>query len=314
MLAVDHSQNRDPSRRKTMPMICEPSAVAILSHQIGQASPDGQRKGMVGEVGVDLRVYKTQTLFRVAATTTLVHVIVPVSGAVIVVSSKETQRIAPGSALLFADRDRADCTWLAGSMGLILHISRKAVQAQNFVAGGGPRRLTACTFPFDCGDPDRGLGAGLVALGAAASVQFSDKEESAAAGAALIAGLAEALSQSSRRDDIFPMVASVKGAIDRMCESPIAITLQELASAAGITLPVLQRNVRDHTGATLAKLLLDARLDWARECLGSQTELRAVADLARITGHRTAAVFIRAYHRRFGETPTQTRARLFARY
>lgn len=111
---------------------------------------------------------------------------------------------------------------------------------------------------------------------------------------------------------LLPATASVRRALERLCADPIGSSLDGLALVSGVTLARLQRNVRAYSGVTLLKLLMNARLDWVRERLESHEEARSIADLARVTGHSSTAVFSHAYKRRFGEAPTLTRARAFA--
>ncbi len=311
---TDEGQVHDskPSRIDSMTTGGALSAIAMLHRQIAHILPELPCTLAIGKVTGALRTFEAETILRMNATAALVQVIVPIAGSVSIGSQVKTYQITPGSALLFAGRDPADSVWDPRSIGLTLQVPRKAVQARSFSAAGYPRRLASCLCDFQCSDPAHGLGAGLAALAAAWPSRLGDRDDALGeAGEALIAGLCEELMRSEQCDKVFQIVGSVRRALDRLRLKPTEVSMEDLAAAARVTLPVLKRNVRDHTGSTLGNLLLGVQLDWVHDQLRSDKEARSVTELARLTGYRTAPVFIRAYQRRFGETPTQTRGRTF---
>jgi len=108
-----------------------------------------------------------------------------------------------------------------------------------------------------------------------------------------------------------PASASVRRAMDHLHQgSALDCTAEQLAGVAGVTLPVLRRNFKNCLGLTLTQFMLEARLQWARERLGSNTESRSIAELAAVIG-LSGVRFSRVYQRIFGETPTRTRMRAF---
>lgn len=308
MLATDHVHDRKQTRVQSATGV--PASVPRFA-RLGNMAAGSPRKFVVGGVDVETHVIDVRQMLHLTTTARSVDVIVPISGRVDVASAGASHKVEPGAALLLAQRAGADCTWSAGSVGLILRFPRLAAQARHFADSGQPRRIGAGVLRLSCGDPAEDFGAGLSALADAAP--SLDAERGRAAGLVLVGALVDALAATPDRSPIFPLSASVQRALDQLALHPDRITQEELASAAGLTLARLRRNVRECTGLTLTRLLVNARLDWVHERLKSPTEARSIGQLANAIGHAVPAVFNRAYQRRFGETPTRTRARAFGR-
>lgn len=302
MLAVspdDHCQeaHRDvPLSFGSEPEARLPAPIRPESHRL-----------QLGPVVADIVNFTKQRSVRITPSTNVVHLAAPFTGAMTAVNETGTQPVAPGTALLIGQRERTDCVWSAGATGLVLHVSRAAVQAQTFAAFQEPRRLGNVTLPLDISEPGSTLHAAISTV-----MMLSPAKENAATGDAIIAGLVDTLCLSEDTAGALPVAASVKRAIDHLRrDGELDCSLEKLARSAGITLPVLRRNFKDCLGITLTQFVLDARLDWGRARLTSSTESRSIAQLAVAAGLTGAGVFTRAYQRKFGETPTQSRARTF---
>lgn len=266
------------------------------------------RRLHLGAVVADIRSFTSQRSVRITPSANLVHVIIPLMGGMTAVTSQGAYRVAPGSALLLGQRERTDCVWFAGAIGMVLHVSRAAVQAQTFAAFQEPRRLGNVTLLLDISEPGSSLEAATSPL-----VYIAGERANPSAGDAIVAGLVDVLRLSQADSGAFPIAASVKRAVDHLRrDSRMDCSPEQLARVAGVTLPVLRRNFKDCLGVTLTRFVLETRLDWARARLSSTCESRSIADLAVATGLTGAGVFTRAYQRKFGETPTQMRARTFA--
>lgn len=89
----------------------------------------------------------------------------------------------------------------------------------------------------------------------------------------MLADLVAALAARDDRDMLFPVARSVERAVQQMRSDPTR--------------------------------------EWVRTRLESETESRSIRDLSVAAGFGASGMLNRAYQRRFGETPTQTRTRTF---
>ena len=112
-----------------------------------------------------------------------------------------------------------------------------------------------------------------------------------------------------REDDRF--VGAAPGPV-RRAESYIdahygnALTLPEIAEAAGVPVRTLLTGFRRFRGTSPMKYLLDRRLDEARERLVTARECETVLDCALDVGFAHLGRFAARYSERFGESPSQT--------
>jgi transcriptional regulator GlxA family with amidase domain len=105
---------------------------------------------------------------------------------------------------------------------------------------------------------------------------------------------------------------SLQRAMDHILSDPSGdCSDAALARTAGITIASLRRNFREHVGAPIARFVQNARLDWAKERLGHANETRSVQQLGIDLGFMALGGMTRAYKLRFGETPSETRAKAF---
>jgi len=86
-------------------------------------------------------------------------------------------------------------------------------------------------------------------------------------------------------------------------EDPLSVA--QVAATVGISLRQLQYLFADVMGSTVQQHYATLRLNTARRLL--RETRRSCADIAASTGYNSAAAFIRAYGRRFGESPTASR-------
>ena len=111
--------------------------------------------------------------------------------------------------------------------------------------------------------------------------------------------------------DIRPQVdpANVKRAID-FIEAHLRepITLGDITRAAGVPGRTLLQNFRDHRGTSPMRYLRDARFVRVREDLSRAPE-RSITRVAMLWGFYHLGRFAVEYRKRFGETPSQTRAK-----
>lgn len=128
-----------------------------------------------------------------------------------------------------------------------------------------------------------------------------------------LANLAEILDVRPADRNPFPVARSVQRAIDHVRANPHdGLSIHDLAQAAGVTAGTLRRNFRTCLGVSVTQLVQQIRLEWVRSRLESATESRSIGELSLAAGFGASGMLARAYQRRFGETPSQTRARAFA--
>lgn len=241
-----------------------------------------------------------------------VHIIVVTAGAVSVGDVREAGILAAGQALLAAQA----APFVVAARGiaglLLIDVSRTALQARCFAKWREPRRIGRANLVLPASDGTTASGETIQSLLTLNIIPLRTGQQARIGDAdAIVETLADALRTSRNADSLFPVAGSVLRALDRLAEiGAEPVTDEDVVRAAGVTRLTLRRAVKETTGIPLGKLLGDARLDWARSRLQSNHESRSLAALANVLDYRPT-VFARTYQRRFGETPTQTRARAF---
>jgi AraC-like DNA-binding protein len=92
-----------------------------------------------------------------------------------------------------------------------------------------------------------------------------------------------------------------------MIESEPPRTVQDLAARVNLSPSYLQHLFKQHLGVCMTRLLTDQRLRKAASLL-SQTDL-SVKEIAHVVGYEHASSFVRAFQRRFAQTPRTYRLR-----
>ncbi|WP_144006900.1 helix-turn-helix transcriptional regulator, partial [Pelomonas sp. KK5] len=105
--------------------------------------------------------------------------------------------------------------------------------------------------------------------------------------------------------------ASIRRALDFMAANlPVAIGLQDVAQAAGLSISSLGRAFKRQFGKSPMALLRELRLDRLHDELRRGDGPERIRDLALRWRFRSASQFSQAYRRRFGEKPSETAARV----
>lgn len=275
------------------------------------------RYGRFGGIVADFRPFPVERPLHLARSDKSAYVIVPVSGTAIIQAGGSCIVVSAGAALLLARCDRTASLRCGNgqSSGLILRLPRTLLQRQASAILDEPRRLAGKEFLF----PSRPLSS---LLGEIVAMLRQDEQNiatpvSSTRAATLehevVCGLISALQELGLADDIFPIAGSLQRAIRCMRDEKMSVaSMEELACAAGITMATLRRNFRECLGISPSAYLRQERLKWVREKLGDPCEMRTIAQLAHACGFAGSVPFSRAYQRCFGETPSQTRARIFS--
>jgi AraC-like DNA-binding protein len=269
-----------------------------------------RRRFKAGQIDFDYRAFPHERTVSLVSTETMVRIAVPVTGSAIVVSEDETVVLGTGSALLSAAACRTTSIWAPGSSAVFLDVPRAVIQAHASRMTGEPRRLAAFEHIFRWSS-DLLDAVPFPAAFCANANPFGAEE--VLLGRRVLASLVEALQADPAAPTLFPVARSVRRAVDHIRADPQhASSIHDLAQVAGVTAGTLRRNFRACLGVTVTQLAQQLRLEWVRSRLESPTESRAIGDLALAAGFGASGMLTRAYQRRFGETPSQTRARAFA--
>jgi AraC-like DNA-binding protein len=273
-----------------------------LMFAVGQEVQGQDAVGGGDAVRATLRHLDAGEVLPVLPSDSALEIIMVLSGR-ICARDMELATFSAGDMLLLAQPGRFPIIGDRAAEIVSLRIPRLALQAEIFGRCGVPRRVARV---------NAGLGKTMATDNIRSlSALLRQQPGSEAVRNAFAAALIEGVVARERDEAIFPVAQSVQRALARLTlrgEAPAL--LDDLVRAAGVTYLPLRRAVKETTGVPLTRLLQDAQLDWARSRLQSNQESRALGALAEACGFRQAA-FSRAYQRRFGETPTQTRTRAF---
>ncbi len=296
---------------------CEPDQIDIglpgRAAALTAASPVtapliGQHR-RIGRIGFELCSFTATRKVPFKAAASIVHVFVPLCGFLTIRSQAEERTVGVADILVAARSETLMCEGNADTSALILHVPRVGVQIAAAEIIGHPCRLSPANFQIE-------RAAGQLGRAIERVMQIppphgtADVGDEAAFEQELLAGLVAGLVSSGNAAEAFPVAASVQRVIAYVRSTPPAdCSDRELTRIAGITLRPLQRNFRECFGVPLAQFVQETRLDLARERLAGVRESRSIAQLATDLGFSTASIFARAYLRRFGEIPSQTRAR-----
>lgn len=215
-----------------------------------------------------------------------VHVVRPHRGMVRVTFDGNVYELPGGRALLMAHPGEAECVWSSCAEGECVTLRGADVQVAASRLMDQPRRLRPGVISFNWG---------AVAAGRRCEA------------------LVRALFSSGVGDEVFVISGSVMRAMERVRTNPeVNWTAETLAAAAGVTAATLRRNFKACFGVSISEIVRERRLVWVSERLGHPRELRSVSQLARDAGFSSPSALARAYHLKFGESPTQTRANSFS--
>lgn len=266
----------------------------------------------IGGIQATYRSFVSQRALTLLPSDSLIYVVFPLRGGVVAVTADGAHDAQEGGALLLARAERVTCVWKAGSAGLALQVSRAALQAEAGHMFDEPRRLAGLVAAFDWGERPALLAG--PPFDARLLADELTRDEAQASERSLCESLVRALAAAGLGESAFPVAKSVLRAVQHIRAHPQrAWSGEDLAAVAGVTAATLRKNFRACLGLTVTQVVREARLQWARQALASPHESRSIALLAEAAGFGGASVFARTYQQRFGETPTQTRGRAFAR-
>src|SRR3546814_731416 len=107
----------------------EPPLAGACRHHVPTATkavPAAARRARFGRTSVDIRVFRAKHAIQLAENANMVHLVVPLAGAITAIGQSGSHEVTTGTALLIARNEPASCVGFAGTNGLLLHIPRAA--------------------------------------------------------------------------------------------------------------------------------------------------------------------------------------------
>ncbi|WP_237831127.1 helix-turn-helix transcriptional regulator [Sandaracinobacteroides sayramensis] len=265
----------------------------------------------VGELIADLRYFAKETTTDLLIPRARALLLVSFNGPAGLAMGEETLTCRAETPFLCAGQERLSVAWRAGTVALIVYLKRDDLNAAASTLLDDGRRLGAAANLLPPVDDCRQLERAIDRIGVLCGHGFPlHGAASFAAEAAFYQALAQRIAASPEREAIVQPVRAVGDAM-RLIRSDHCRTfdVESLAAMVGVTGGTLRKGFRACLGITVKEYIRNVRLTWARERLASVRESRSVADLAHAAGFADTAGFSRGYLRRYGESPSQTRAR-----
>ncbi|CAH0348280.1 MAG: AraC family transcriptional regulator [Sphingobium sp.] len=261
----------------------------------------------IGTLLLEMRDFGTQYRHTIDGNTQVATLILPLAGETTVTNSGVRSGLTRTDMLWWTQQGSATLAWAAGGRSLIVQVPRQQLQVSASRLFGDARRL---------GMVERVVGgAARLRVNGLFDTILPDIDWSRGVGpdsaeTRFIETLVATLAASGMADDIFPRVRSITRAMHAVSENyEQNWDAEAIARAAGVTVPTLRRGFRSCLGLSIGDYVQEARLQRAFRSMASGTDSRQIAAVAASIGYRTPSAFTRAYHKRFGEAPSETRRR-----
>lgn len=305
--------------REPVPVRAEAGTATPLLAVPGQG--DAAQHGLprhrihIGEAIVELRHIARDAEGEMSVPRSRVLLLIPFAGAAELCAGGAAMRCPAGTPFLHGGEAKLAVAWKAGTSCLLLFLRRDRVNAAISASLADGRRLASVAVGL--GHAEGGQRLEHVAervLRFAASGVAPQPAAGAALESALYDALAERISGRSDLAAIAPPVRAVSEAMRVVREDHCRpYDVEMLAARAGVTGQTLRKGFRFCLGMTVKEYIRLVRLSWAYERLDSARESRSLGDMARAAGFASTPAFSRAYLSRYGEAPSQTRARAVQR-
>lgn len=298
--------------RPAVPMVRAPAEPIPAQLQNAAAVRGMNRYRLhVGDVIVELRHCPRQTSVDYRNTARRVLVLAPLTHALEIVTGAAHLTCPAGAGFLFARDEAATVVLPEGAWTLFLHLRREPLNAAASAATSDACRLMAVATLVDSSG-DRGglepLAPRLLAL--IAGTTLPQGPAMPALEATIYRQLVAALVGQDTIDACFSPVRAVSEAMRVVRENHSrSYDTETLAALVGVTGSTLRKGFRAALGLSVKDYIQSVRLDWAHVRLASGHDSRTIAEIAQAAGFAETPPFSRAYLKRFGEPPSQTRAR-----
>ncbi|MBN9505348.1 MAG: helix-turn-helix transcriptional regulator [Altererythrobacter sp.] len=294
-----------------------PAALAAMDTVPAHLRQAAAARGMnryrlhVGELIVELRHFPRQAGADYHLSGRRALLLVPLTHDLELVTATAHLTCPAGAAFLLARDEAVTGVWHAGAWALAVHLRPERVNAAASAASGDARRLASVAAVLPAGDKTRGsapMAQRLIALIAGATLQQGPAM--LALEASIYRQLAGLLLDRNEGDAWLSPVRAVGEAMRLVRENHArAYDTEALAALVGVTASTLRKGFRASLGMSVKEYIQMVRLDWAHDRLTGGHESRPIAVIAQAAGFAETPPFSRAYMKRFGEPPSQTRAR-----
>lgn len=266
--------------------------------------PTTKEQHMIGALSVEMRPIAANTSCELRIAPTKLLLIAANAGEADLISDGDRTHIGETHAALVA---RTSVTLAAGTHGadvVIVRLPRSTLQAEASRQLHGAHRVASGLHALTLAANETRL-ADLIAAASSAKPPIEDEFFSQR----FMRTLVETLSAALGAETAFPASRSVNAAI-KLIESQCdrAWDLSTLAAATHVTVETLRKGFKACLDQSVSAFLMETRLQRARTSLGSGRDSRTIVEVARSVGFKTSGSLSRAYARRFGETPSQTRS------
>lgn len=270
-----------------------------------------RRREHVGDLTADIRYCPRQQQADLRVGPGKPIFLLPLEGSVEIITESRSISCTVGRPAIMSREEAATAIWSESACGLILHLRRERIQAVASRQLGDARRLAGVNLPIEPQATDQNLEAIVARMIDTISRRTATLT---AKGQAIEAEFYEALvGRLAAREDsaaTFPIVRSVTQAMRHIhAHHQQPCDAESLASVTGVTALTLRKGFRSSLGTTVTQYVQAVRLDWAHERLSGNGESRSIQALGIAAGFKDGSSFSRAYLRRFGEAPSETRVR-----
>lgn len=288
-------------------------AGAVPAHLQRAAAVRGMNRYRVhiGDLIVELRYYPRQTGTDYHGTARRALLLVPLTHDLEVVTETTRLTCPAGASFLFARNEVVTAVWHGGSWALAVHLRPERLNAAVSAVLGDARRLRSVAAIIEGGEDNQGLAPmaqRLIALIAGATLRQGPAVP--ALESSIYRQFVDRLLDQANVDALLAPVRAVGEAMRVVRENPARpYDTEALAAVVGVTAPTLRKGFRARLGMSVKEYIQMVRLDRAHEWLTSGHESRPISEIGQAAGFQQATHFSRAYMKRFGEPPSQTRAR-----
>ena len=264
----------------------------------------------IGGMRVEVREFSHRRIVPLKATPATVMLVVALQGQARFLCGQEAVNLSSDRAMLVACGKQVSVEWQAGARGICVTMQRVHLQAVASAAFREPRRLAAINLPFS---PEHApeLFQSVKWIGAQAEPGANTGwPQNEGFEIVLLSDVIRGIAGVAIPEDVLPVARSVKCAADFIqAHSGGNCSPARLAGIAGVTQATLIKSFKACLGMSIKDYVADIRLHIAHASLSSGNDNRPVSVIAQSAGFGHASGFSRLYQKRFGEAPSQTRAK-----
>lgn len=290
------------------------NSAKIVSSRLGHAACTSDMfcyRIHVGDLIVDLRYFARHMSrdIRIAAGRALL--LLPLNEHMEVVTETMHRNCPAGLPFLFSRDEAVTTIWHSSTWGLAIQFRRDRINAAASAAMSDARRLMSVALTLEPVADDRAIeqmAEQLITMIVDDSPQQTPTE--IAVESRFYRALVDRIAGQQQSAALLSPVRSVSEAMRLVRENHCkTYTTEALAAAVGVTAQTLRKGFRSCLGISVKDYIQTVRLDWAHNRLASGRDSRPIEQIAALAGFPGSPPFCRAYMRRFGEPPSQTRAK-----